>query len=88
LLEHQASAPSGAAVFIIAPKDLPLMASIMLGNFLKMSGVVPRLTKASENEIANISTLFLGLAIGGTMAGPEFLKTQTLMVFAARPHLA
>jgi oxaloacetate decarboxylase beta subunit len=67
---------------IIAPKGLPLMGSIMLGNFLKMSGVVPRLTKASENEIANVSTLFLGLAIGGTMAGQEFLKTQTLMVFA------
>ena len=67
---------------IIAPKGLPLMGAIMLGNFLKVSGVVTRLTKASENEIANVSTLFLGLAIGGTMAGPEFLKPQTLMVFA------
>jgi sodium ion-translocating decarboxylase beta subunit len=67
---------------IIAPKGLPLMGSIMLGNFLKMSGVVPRLTQCSENEIANISTLFLGLAIGGTMCGQEFLKSQTLMVFA------
>lgn len=67
---------------IIAPKGLPLMGSIMLGNFLKMSGVVARLTKASENEIANISTLFLGLAIGGTMEGHQFLKSQTLMVFA------
>ncbi|MEN9974405.1 MAG: hypothetical protein RLZZ282_411, partial [Verrucomicrobiota bacterium] len=54
---------------IIAPKGLALMGSIMLGNFLKMSGVVPRLTQCSENEIANISTLFLGLAIGGTMVG-------------------
>jgi oxaloacetate decarboxylase beta subunit len=67
---------------IIAPKGLPLMGAIMLGNFLKMSGVVARLTKASENEIANVSTLFLGLAIGGTMHGPEFLKTETLQVFA------
>lgn len=67
---------------IIAPKGLPLMGSIMLGNFLKMSGVVSRLTKCSENEIANISTLFLGLAIGGTMEGQQFLKSQTLMVFA------
>jgi oxaloacetate decarboxylase beta subunit len=58
------------------------MGAIMLGNFLKVSGVVSRLTKASENEIANVSTLFLGLAIGGTMAGPEFLKPQTLLVFA------
>ncbi len=67
---------------IIAPKGLPLMGAIMLGNLLKVSGVVSRLTKASENEIANVSTLFLGLAIGGTMAGPEFLKPQTLLVFA------
>ena len=67
---------------IIAPKGLPLMGAIMLGNFLKVSGVVSRLTKASENEISNVCTLFLGLAIGGTMAGPEFLKPQTLLVFA------
>jgi oxaloacetate decarboxylase beta subunit len=67
---------------IIAPKGLPLMGAIMLGNFLKVSGVVTRLTSASENEIANVSTLFLGLAIGGTMNGHEFLKQQTLLVFA------
>jgi sodium ion-translocating decarboxylase beta subunit len=66
---------------IIAPKGLPLMGMVMLGNFMKVTGVVSRLTRASENEIANISTLFLGLAIGGAMAGPEFLKVQTLMVF-------
>lgn len=66
---------------IIAPKGLPLMGSIMLGNFLKMSGVVSRLTKCSENEIANVSTLFLGLAIGGTMNGHQFLTSNTMMVF-------
>jgi oxaloacetate decarboxylase beta subunit len=67
---------------IIAPKGLPLMGMIMLGNFMKVSGVVPRLVNASENEIANIATLFLGLAIGGTMAGAQFLTRETLMVFA------
>jgi sodium ion-translocating decarboxylase beta subunit len=66
---------------IVAPKGLPLMGMIMLGNFMKVSGAVTRLCKASENEIANIATLFLGLAIGGTMAGPAFLTTHTLMVF-------
>lgn len=66
---------------IIAPKGLPLMGMIMLGNFMKVTGVVPRLANASENEIANISTLFLGLAIGGTMAGPQFLTKETLIVF-------
>ena len=66
---------------LIAPQGLPLMGMIMLGNFMKVSGVVQRLALASENEIANISTLFLGLAIGGTMNGHEFLKWQTLLVF-------
>jgi len=66
---------------IIAPQGLPLMGMIMLGNFIKVSGVVPRLAAAAENEITNVSTLFLGLAIGGTMAGPQFLTRETLMVF-------
>jgi carboxybiotin decarboxylase len=66
---------------LIAPKGLPLMGTIMLGNFMRESGVVARLTKASENEIANIVTLFLGLAIGGTMEGQAFLKPTTLAIF-------
>jgi len=65
---------------LIAPKGLPLLGTIMLGNFMRESGVVSRLTKASENEIANVVTLFLGLAIGCTMSGPAFLKTQTLII--------
>jgi carboxybiotin decarboxylase len=66
---------------LIAPKGLPLMGMIMLGNFMKTSGVVARLCGASENEIANIVTLFLGLAIGGTMEGHNFLKPATLAIF-------
>ncbi|AFM26855.1 sodium ion-translocating decarboxylase subunit beta [Desulfomonile tiedjei] len=69
------------ATGLIAPKGLPLMGTIMLGNLMKESGVVARLTGASENEIANIVTLFLGLAIGGTMEGHKFLRPETLMIF-------
>ena len=65
---------------IIAPMGTPLMGMIMLGNLMKESGVVSRLTKASENEIANVVTLLLGLAIGATMEGAKFLKAQTLLV--------
>ena len=65
---------------LIAPKGLPLLGTIMLGNFMRESGVVSRLTQASENEIANVTTLFLGLAIGCTMSGPAFLKAQTLII--------
>jgi oxaloacetate decarboxylase beta subunit len=66
----------------VAPKGLPLLGTIMLGNLMKESGVVSRLTKASENEIANVVTLFLGISIGATMEGPQFLKPQTLLILA------
>jgi oxaloacetate decarboxylase beta subunit len=67
---------------LIAHKGLPLLGTIMLGNLMKESGVVSRLTKASENEIANVVTLFLGLAIGATMAGNAFLRPQTLIILS------
>jgi len=67
---------------LIAPKGLPLMGTIMLGNFIRECGVVARLHKSAENELANVVTLFLGLAIGGTMEGHAFLKPETLMIFA------
>src|SRR3989304_2435350 len=66
----------------IAPKGLPLLGTIMLGNFMRESGVVARLTKASENEIANVVTLLLGISIGATMDGRIFLKSQTLIILA------
>lgn len=65
---------------LIAPLGTPLMGTLMLGNLLRESGVADRLVKASQNEIANVVTLFLGISIGATMAGPLFLKTQTLIV--------
>jgi oxaloacetate decarboxylase beta subunit len=64
----------------LVPFATPLIGMLMLGNLMKESGVVERLTKASSEEIANIVTLFLGLAIGSTMVGTEFLKTSTLFI--------
>jgi sodium ion-translocating decarboxylase beta subunit len=65
---------------MIAPMGTPLMGMIMLGNLMRESGVVSRLTKASENEITNVVTLLLGLCIGATMEGAAFLKPQTLLI--------
>jgi sodium ion-translocating decarboxylase beta subunit len=65
---------------LIAPMGTPLMGTLMLGNLLRESGVADRLVKASQNEIANIVTLLLGISIGATMAGPVFLKTETLII--------
>lgn len=67
---------------ILAPKGAPLIATVMLGNLFRESGCVDRLKSASENEIANIVTLLLGLCIGATMEADKFLRGQTLMVLA------
>ena len=53
---------------------------LMLGNLLKVSGVVDRLSKSAQNEIINIATLFLGLTIGATMMGASFANLQTLLI--------
>ncbi len=64
----------------LVPFATPLIGMLMLGNLMKESGAVERLTKASAAEIANTVTLFLGLAIGSTMVGVEFLKPSTLAI--------
>lgn len=64
----------------LVPFATPLIGMLMLGNLMKESGAVERLTNASAQEIANTVTLFLGLAIGSTMLGTEFLKPSTLAI--------
>ena len=70
------------AISIISPDAAPLIAALMLGNLMKESGVVDRLDKAAQNEIINVSTLFLGLAVGGTMTGESFLNWGVLFIMA------
>lgn len=69
-------------VSLIAPAASALIATIMLGNLMRESGVVERLTKASENEIANFTTLFLGLTIGASMTAESFVRLDTFGVIA------
>ncbi len=69
-------------VSLVAPDAAPLIASLMLGNLLRESLVVDRLSKSAQNELINIATLFLGLAIGSTMKAETFLNLQTLMILA------
>lgn len=65
---------------LLAPEAAPLIAALMLGNMLRVSGVVERLNKSAQNEIVNVATLFLGLTIGATMTASSFLNSQTLMI--------
>lgn len=69
-------------VSLIAPVASPLIATLMFGNLMRESGAVERLSLSAQNEIANVSTIFLGLTIGATMTGESFLRTDTLLILA------
>jgi oxaloacetate decarboxylase beta subunit len=69
-------------VGLLVPEATPLISMLMLGNLLKAAGVVDRLSKAAQNEIINIATLFLGLAIGATMDAASFLNLATIKIMA------
>lgn len=65
---------------LLIPMATPLIGMLMLGNLLRESGVVERLNKSAQNEIANITTLFLGLAIGSTMNAADFVQLDTIKI--------
>ena len=52
----------------------------MLGNLLRESTVVDRLSKSAQNELSNIVTLFLGVTIGSTMVASSFLQWETIQI--------
>jgi len=51
---------------------------LTFGNLLRECGVVDRLSKASQNEIINTVTIFLGLAVGSKLSSEKFLNVETL----------
>lgn len=57
---------------------MSLVGCLMLGNLMKESGVVERLTKMAQNELMNIITLFLGVTVGATATASSFLSAQTI----------
>ncbi len=66
----------------LAPQASPLIGTLMFGNLMRESGVVDRLVKTAGNELANITTIFLGITIGATMVGESFANLQTLIILA------
>jgi len=65
---------------LLAPVASPLISALMFGNLMRESGVVERLSKSAQNEIANVTTMFLGLVIGSTMTGEGFIRLDTLLI--------
>lgn len=65
---------------LVVPNAAPLIFMLMLGNFLRESGVTERLSSAAQNEIINSVTIFLGTCVGITMTGDRFLNVETLKI--------
>ncbi len=65
---------------LLVPDASALVGMLMLGNFIKESGVCDRLSKAAQNELINVTTIFLGTSVGITMTGDKFLRTETLSI--------
>lgn len=63
---------------ILLPDSTPLIGMLCFGNLLRVSGVVDRLSNAAQNEIINIVTIFLGLAVGSKLSAEKFLHIETL----------
>ena len=73
-------------VTIIVALTLPdaaiLVGCLMMGNLMKESGVVERITKTAGNELMNIITIFLGFSVGCTTNAATFLNIQTVEIIA------
>ncbi|GAV20423.1 oxaloacetate decarboxylase, beta subunit [Mariprofundus micogutta] len=63
---------------IFLPTAAPLIGMLTFGNLLRECGVVDRLSNASQNEIINTVTIFLGLAVGSKLSAEKFLNVETL----------
>ncbi|MDE7074369.1 MAG: sodium ion-translocating decarboxylase subunit beta [Odoribacter sp.] len=67
-------------VSLLLPSAAPLIGCLMLGNLMRESGVVERLSKTVQNELMNITTIFLGISVGATATAAAFLNFQTLAI--------
>ncbi|MBQ6932703.1 MAG: sodium ion-translocating decarboxylase subunit beta [Clostridia bacterium] len=65
---------------LILPSVAPLIGMLMLGNLFRVSGVVERLSDVAQNALCNIVTILLGVTVGATANGEQFLKLDTLMI--------
>ena len=64
------------------PAATPLVGMFCLGNLMRESGVVDRLSSTAQNELINITTIFLGLGVGSKLSAEAFLNVETLGILA------
>ena len=69
-------------VAFLVPSAAPLIGCLMLGNLMRETAVVDRLSNTVQNELMNIVTIFLGISVGATATAENFLNVQTLEILA------
>ena len=67
-------------VGLLLPDAIPLLGMLMLGNLMKESGVVDRLSSQAQNGLMNTITIFLGICVGCKAYGEVFLAFSTLKI--------
>ena len=67
---------------LFLPDTASLLGMLMLGNLFRESGVVDRLSDTAQNNLCNIITILLGLSVGATAVGSNFLRPETLKIIA------
>ncbi|MBV5301878.1 MAG: sodium ion-translocating decarboxylase subunit beta [Methylococcales bacterium] len=67
---------------LLLPSSTPLVGMFALGNLMNSCGVVDRLSQTAQNELINIVTIFLGLAVGSKLSAEAFLQIKTLGILA------
>ncbi len=67
-------------VSLLIPDAAPLIGMLMFGNLLKVCGVTDRLSDTAQNALTNIVTIMLGVTVGATTNGTEFLKLDTIKI--------
>ena len=74
--------PVAVLVFcaFLLPSVVPLLGMLMLGNLFRECGVVERLSETAQNALMNIITILLGVTVGATANGGDFLKPKTLLI--------
>jgi oxaloacetate decarboxylase beta subunit len=65
-------------VALFLPSAAPLLGMFCLGNLMRESGVVDRLSDTVQNALINITTIFLGLSVGSKLSAETFLDLSTL----------
>ncbi|MBQ4332229.1 MAG: sodium ion-translocating decarboxylase subunit beta, partial [Clostridia bacterium] len=69
-----------AICVLLLPSAAPLIGMLMLGNLMRESGVVERISRTAQNELMNIVTICLGVTVGATANANSFLRLTTILI--------